>query len=383
MFRLVLGCALILPFFFSTPGYGEEKSGACPSDSISRQVEAGLALFGEQDGEIANLKDRMGHYDVPGLSIAVLHDTDCIWTAEYGIAREGTPVGPTSLFQSASLSKPITAMAVMRLVEQGALDLDEDIQTYLTSWALPKGAHSDEKPVTIRAILSHTAGFNAHGFPGFGPNETIPTAVDILNGAAPEYSKAVVVETAPGTEWRSSGGAYTVLQVLMEDVTGIPFPQLMQGLILKPFDMRNSTFDQPLAGEDQALAAHAFDEEGKLRPTHIYPTLAASGLWTTPTDLIKLLKNLHASYRHDTGVLSQTSAQILMREDVEGMGLGFAVDGEGDLLRLTHGGSNKGFKAFLGSWPARGEAVVLMTNGENGGPLQHEIFRGLSGLFGW
>lgn len=333
--------------------------------------------------EVYRLAERMAHYHVPGLSLAVVEEGKVAFSESYGDARKGEPVTPVTRFQAASLSKPVTAVAVMRLAEQGILDLDVDIRVYLKSWSLPEGAWDDDNPVTIRQILSHTAGLTVHGFAGYAPPEPIPAVADILNGVAPANSAAIIVDLTPGTEWRYSGGGYTVLQVLMEDVTGEPFPVLMKRLVLEPFEMTHSTFDQPQDQTAHAFAAQAHDCDGMLRPTHSYPELAAAGLWTTPADLAHLLVNFMASYSREGGVLTRASAHILATPVTEGMGPGFAVDGQGGGLRLTHGGSNMGFKCFLAAWPERSRAVVMMSNADQGGALQRELFNTLGQHYGW
>lgn len=352
---------------------------------LRRVIEQGVVPTSHILGapEVYRLAERMAHYHVPGLSLAVVDEGKIAFSEAYGDARKGEPVTPVTRFQAASLSKPVTAIAVMRLVEQGMLDLDADIRVYLKSWSLPEGAWNDDHPVTIRRILSHAAGFTVHGFAGYAPGDAAPAVVDILNGAAPANSAPIVVDLLPGTEWRYSGGGYTALQVLMEDVTGEPFPTLMKRLVLDPFEMTHSTFDQPFDQSTHAFAAHAHDGSGALRPTHRYPELAAAGLWTTSADLASLLANVMASYSGDGGVLTQASAQILSTPVTDGMGPGFAVDGQAGGVRLTHGGSNMGFKCFLAAWPERGRAVVMMSNADQGGALQRELFNTLGQHYGW
>ncbi len=372
---------LMATLLFATPASAEDDD----IMRLRRALENGDALVASKanSAELYSLVERMAHYKVPGLSVAVVEDGATVFADAYGDARVGEPATPVTLFQAASISKPVTAVAVMRLVEMGKLNLDADISTYLTSWDLPEGAQDAAHPVTIRRILSHTAGFTVHGFRGYAPDEPVPTVIEVLGGAAPANSPAIYVDQPPGASWRYSGGGYTVLQQLMEDVTGQPFAELMQVLVLEPFGMSHSTFMQPLDGLHYAFAAGAHDEEGKARPTHTYPELAAAGLWTTPSDLAALLVNLMASYRGEGGVLSKASVVVLTTQVSDGMGPGFAVDGQGEGLRLTHGGSNRGFRCFLAAWPERGQGVVLMGNGEQGGPLQREVFENLTRHYGW
>jgi CubicO group peptidase (beta-lactamase class C family) len=342
--------------------------------------------------EVASLAARMAHYHVPGLSLAVIKDGKVAFADAFGEARVGEPATPVTLFQAASLSKPVTAIAVMRLVEEGVLDLDADIRTYLRRWSLPQGAESDTHPATIRGILSHTAGFTVHGFRGYAPGEPVPGLTDILNGAAPANSPPIYVDKTPGESYRYSGGGYVVLQLLMEDVTGEPFEALMQRLVLEPMGMTRSTFAQPLDPASAGFAATAHDADGNIRPTHTYPETAPAALWTTPGDMARLLVDIAASYRDGSGVLSQASVREMATQvsagkgpgfSGHGMGLGFAVDGAGETLQLSHGGSNKGFKSHFALWPERGAGVVMMGNADQAGKLERELFQTLGRHYGW
>jgi CubicO group peptidase (beta-lactamase class C family) len=193
------------------------------------------------------LADRMAALNVPGVSIAVVHDGKIEWARGFGVTRVGGPgVTPDTLFQAASISKPVTAMAVLRLAESGKLDLDADVNQYLKSWKVPENTFTQKTKVTLRELLTHTAGITVHGFPGYASDSARPTVVQVLNGEKPANTSAILVDTIPGTDWRYSGGGFVVTQLLLEDVTGQAFPTLMHDIVLGPIGMTRSTYEQPL-----------------------------------------------------------------------------------------------------------------------------------------
>ncbi|HEY9909415.1 MAG TPA: serine hydrolase domain-containing protein, partial [Thermosynechococcaceae cyanobacterium] len=242
-------------------------------------------------GSPKNLYEQLARYHTPGISIAVINDFEIEWARGFGVCEAETTraVTPDTLFQAASISKPVFALAVMRLVQEGRLNLDEDINTYLTSWRAP--AIEDWQPrITLRQLLSHTAGLTVHGFPGYRNSEPLPTTVQILNGEPPANTDKVEVNIIPGLHHRYSGGGTTVAQQVLVDVLGKPFPEIMRELVLDPLGMTNSTYQQPLPNHWSAKAAtaHLFSGiplEGK---HHVYPEMAAAGLWTTAADLAKV-----------------------------------------------------------------------------------------------
>src|SRR5262249_52896144 len=159
---------------------------------------------------------RMAHYHVPGLSIACIHNGTVEWTQAFGVVRVGgAPVTPDTLFQAGSISKSLTALAVLRLVEQGKLNLDTDVSQYLRSWKIPTNNFTKQKKVTLRELLSHTAGATIHGFHGYTAGQTVPTLVQVLNGEKPANSAPVTIDFVPGTNFRYAGGGYAIVQQIL------------------------------------------------------------------------------------------------------------------------------------------------------------------------
>jgi len=168
----------------------------------------------------------MAELHVLGVSITVIHNGEIEWARGFGVTRVGGPaVTQGTLFQAASISKPVTAMAVLHLVGSGKLDLDADVNQYLKAWKVPTNKFTETSKVTLRELLTHTAGMTVHGFPGYASDSALPTVVQVLNGEKPANTPAILVDTIPGSDWRYSGGGFVVTQVLLQDVTGKASPR--------------------------------------------------------------------------------------------------------------------------------------------------------------
>lgn len=331
------------------------------------------------------LADEMARLGVPGASIAVIHGGEVEWARGYGtVTPGGAPVTASTLFQAASISKPVAAMGALKMVEEGKLELDRDVNSYTTLWKLPKDA--DNNPVTLRQLLSHTAGTTVHGFPGYAAGAPVPTLVQLLNGAKPANTGGVHVTTRPGRQWRYSGGGYEVAQYVMTERTKTPFAELMEQKVLKPLAMTDSTFAQPLPPALLARAALPHDRSGKPIPggPHTYPEQAAAGLWTTPTDLAKFaIETRRSAAGQSNLVLSQAMTHLMLTPVMQSYGLGVGMDGDGQAQSFGHGGSNAGYRARMTAYTERGDGVVVMTNGDGGGELAEELVRAVAAEYGW
>ncbi len=359
---LILGCM------------AQEKPSTSSSiaERISR-IENGLVPNSVAKGEPLpqyNIAERMRHYHVPGLSAAFIEDGKIVWVRTYGVAdvTTGAPVTPATLFQAASISKPVTAVAVMKLVQQGKLHLDEDVNRELTTWKVPEGDTTKKEKVPVQRLLSHTAGLTVHGFAGYAEGEPLPTLVNILNGQKPANSDPVRVEAVPGTAFNYSGGGYVVLRTLMSDITRTPFPDLMKQLVLEPMGMAHSTFAQPLPRELWKVAASAHQSDGQPFPGrfHTYPELAPDGLWTTATDLAKFAIEIQKAIGGRSAVISQETAREMLTEQMKGYALGFRVGNEDGKNYFEHDGSNYGFFSEMIAYTgAPGQGLIILTNGNN------------------
>jgi CubicO group peptidase (beta-lactamase class C family) len=241
----------------------------------------------------------MQFYKTPGVSIALINDGRIEWARGYGVLEAGGKdlVTTETLFQAASISKSLSAMLALRLVEQGKLDLDNDVNQRLVSWKVPDNEFTKEQKVTLRRLLSHTAGVTVQGFLGYPVDKALPSLQQILNGEKPANSAAIRVDMKPGSSFRYSGGGYVVLQQLVMDVTGKSFPALMEKSLLQRLGMTHSTFQQPLSPNlaSRAAAGHLPNGVEMSGKWFVLPELAPAGLWTTPTDLARLVIEVQKS----------------------------------------------------------------------------------------
>ncbi len=334
------------------------------------------------------LAARMKNFNVPGVSIAVIHEGKIEWARGFGVTQiDGPPVTPDTLFQAGSISKPVASMGALKLVEQGKLKLDEDVNQTLTSWKLPENEFTKTKKVTLRALMTHSAGLTVHGFPGYAAGEPVPTVPQVLDGAKPQVNtEAVRVHMEPGSKWEYSGGGITIMQLMMTDVAKKPFPTLMRELVLGPLGMTASTYEEPLPEAKRAVAATPYYPQLRAVPggPHTYPEMAAAGLWTTASDLARWAIAVQEGVSGKRNpVLSQASLQQMTRKQFEGWGLGVGVNAEGEKATFSHGGVDEGFDAQLFAYTNKGEGVAVMTNANGGQNLTIEIMRAIAKEYGW
>src|SRR5579864_8702463 len=333
------------------------------------------------------LRQFMKKYNIPGLSVAVIDNYKIAWAKGFGMTAPGgtDPVTPATLFQAGSISKPVAATGALSLVEKGKLALDEEVNQKLTTWKVPENEFTQTEKVTLRRLMSHTAGLTVHGFPGYAVGQPIPTLVQIFNGEKPANTAPIRVDTVPGTKMRYSGGGVTIEQQLMLDVTGQPFPQFMQEAVLTKIGMTDSTYEQPLPA---ARAAHAATGtrpnfqpvEGKW---HIYPEMAAAGLWTTPTDLakfaIEIALSKHGKANH---ILSQKMTQEMLTPVMDDVGLGLFMEKDNP-GQFGHNGADEGFQALLTMNADTGNGVALMADSDNGISVMNYVLRRVAKEYAW
>ena len=287
---------------------------------------------------------QMATHHVPGVSIAVIDSGRIVWAKGFGVKEAGAtdPVTPATLFQAASISKPVAATGMLRLVQQGTLSLDENVNTYLRSWKVPDNKFTEKEKVTLRRIVSHNAGLTVHGFPGYTMGDAIPTTVQVLNGEKPANTAPVRVDTFPSAISNYSGGGVTIEQLLLQDVTRKPFPLFMKEMVLDPVGMSRSTYEQPLPESRRSEAASAHTASGTVikGKWHVYPEMAAAGLWTTPTDLATWALEIAAARAgRSSTVLSRELATQMLTVQKAPFGLGPSLEGSGTGFHFGHGGS--------------------------------------------
>lgn len=359
-------------------------------DAVKRRaIETNLATAVPIEGvRGATLEQRMKELGVPALSYAVVENGKVVLAAAYGEADValGRRATPSTLFQAASLSKPVTAMAAMELVERGKLRLDEPVNSILRSWKLPENELTAKTPVTLRLLLSHSAGTTVHGFPGYGRDAAQPAITQVLEGTKPANTKAIVVDLAPNTKYRYSGGGTTVAQVALADHTAMPFADFMRRTVLGPLGMTASTYQQPLppSRRDKAATAYAIGKREVDGKWHVYPEQAAAGLWTTPTDLGKVIIELqNALAGRPTKLLSIDAARHMLTPRFEAgpgssIGIGFFIDDRGGARYFSHGGSNEGFRATIYGAIDGSKGVVVMANSDTASAVITDVLNSVA-----
>src|SRR5277367_4822446 len=353
---------------------------------VTSGLVGGVVIKGDEHAT-HTLADRMNELKVPGVSIAVIHQGTIEWARGFGVRSvDGSPVTADTMFQAGSISKPLAAMAALRLVQQGKLSLDTDLNTYLISWKLPSDPVAAGKPITLRELLTHTAGTTVHGFPGYANNEPVPTLVQVLNGEKPANTPAIRSEAAPGVNWKYSGGGFTIMQQVLIDVTQEPFPELLHDSVLAPIGMSHSTYEQPLPKTFQSFAATPYRSDGEPVEggAHTYPEMAAAGLWTTPTDLARYTIEVERSLAGKSNVVLSTEMTRQMLTAGQGSwGLGPETGGTATDPLFRHGGVDAGFECLMVAYENRGEGAIVMTNAQGGGVLAMEIMRSIAAEYEW
>lgn len=372
------------------------------SDAASAQTDASgdvASLIARIEGpqspnrqgyDALTLPELMQRFRVPGVSIAVIRNYRIHWAKGYGVAdvETGQPVDTGTVFQAASISKPVFAMTVVRLAQDGRLSLDDDVNAILQSWRVPKSELTREQPVTLRSLLSHTSGADdGFGFPGYDPGAPRPTLVQILNGQKPSNVGPVLFARPPYTGAKYSGGGVTLAQLAVTDVVRRPLADLARDAVFAPLGMSRSSFEQPIAAALAARAARAHSGAGRRmgEAWHVYPEQAAAGLWTTPSDLARFVIEVQRASRGPKGtVLTQASArEMLAAVGTGGFAVGLAVAQRGEGWYFSHGGANWGFRCNLLAHFRKGYGVVIMTNSDSGGPLIAELEARVAAAYGW
>jgi len=307
----------------------------------------------------------MKQYDVPGAGITVIKDREILWSQSYGFKDVNTQVKVSNqtMFQAASISKPITALATLNLAKDGLLNINKPVNQYIKHWKIPNYKTSDTNPILIKQLINHTSGLSVHGFAGYQTKEMVPSLIEVLNGASileqvfslkNVNSAPIEVIDTPGEQYKYSGGGYSVLQQVLVDYTGDDFSALMHKNIFLKLKMKNSTFQQPVTDKltAQLASGHIDIDDTVDGKYHIYPEQAAAGLWTTSEDLAKVLIDIQKSLFDDSGLmLSKSFAEKMTTPSFDTfLGLGFFlrnVSNQIDNFYFYHDGRNKGFSSSL------------------------------------
>ena len=365
------------------------------------QVENNLIPFVPVKGFKGwNILDRMKYYKVPGVSIAVIKDYKIDWAKGYGLVdtSKKKPVTTETMFSAGSISKFLMAVTALKMVEDGQIDLEKPINNYLTSWKIAENDLTKKTPITLRMLLSHSAGTSQSSYFGFTPNQLLPTIVEVLSGAKISETRPVVVNSEPNKEFRYSGGGSMIAQLALMDVSKQSFSNLTQKILFDKLGMKNSTFEQPLPMKFKKQSSWAYSSASWFKGMpYVYPQQAAAGLYTTPTDLAKFFIDIQNSYIGKGKILSQsmTKKMLTSQQNVsdgsykEQMGIGpFLIqrtdntDPNGVYFEFT--GVNAGFLAYGMASITGGNAVIIMLNsGDDVNGLGKELRRAVAKVYNW
>lgn len=332
----------------------------------------------ESDSLTQIITSLMEKHHIPGVSILSINNGEIANEITIGIKQAKTDqlIDSSTMFSVGSISKVVNAVLVLKLVKEGKLDLDSDVNEYLTTWKVPLSKMTQDQPVTLRRILSHTAGFSVHGFADYQPGEKLPTTLQILNGSGPAKNRKVKVIFPVGSKFKYSGGGTTVSQLLVEEVTGLPYAEAAETHLIKPLGLNRSTYQNPLPSSyDNIAKAHG--KRGQIRALprayEAMPEQAASGLWTTPRDLFAILKSLFES-EHQDGLLNpELVSDMISKEENTAFGLGPKTTNRDGRLIIHHNGANDSYRAHWKVFWDDKSGYIIFTNGSNGSDLINEL----------
>ena len=390
-------------------GFTRATNGAPPKTTVAEKlsaaaqqaaVETGLRLpvkFGQEQVNTFTVNERLAHHKVPGISFALINNGKVAWAQGYGTvsAQSDDAITVNTVFQAASIAKPVTVFAVMRMQEQGVLDINASIETYLTSLTLAKGEQTPETPVTFKNVLAHSSGLTAGGYLGYEQGAAIPSDLQTFTGEAPANTKTARVETTPGSQVSYSGAGYTLAEIALSDTFQQPFERLMASWVLADMGMSNSAFDidYPLQQGVQVALGHETSGKTLSGGWRLHPEQAAAGLWSTPTDLARFAIETTKAYQGQSKLLSQASAREMLAPIMPGQDLSaqfggqpamtFIVAGAGKQLLFKHGGGTQGYSCFMLMYPETGNGAVFMTNSDAGYSIGLEMLRAASFVYNW
>ena len=356
------------------------------NEQIAR-VEASLTAGLVIDGKFSSLAERMEHYKVTGVSVAVIDNYQIVWAKGYGYAdkKEGRKVNTSTMFEPGSISKSLNAVGILQLAQQGKLDLYQDINQYLTTWKFPYDTISHGKKITTAQLLSHTAGLGVHGFPGYRRDTAIAAVTDILDGRPPSNTEAVRSVAEPGTGPRYSGGGILITQQMLTDLTKQRYEEYMDEHVFRPLGMTNSSYNQPPAVSKRKNLATGYKNDGKEVPGKyfVYPEKAAAGLWTTPTDICKYLIEIQQAYQGKSSkVLNQEMVKLHVTPYKNDVAMGTYIQNRNGEKYFVHSASNEGFTGYFLAGLTNGKGVALFANSEDGYVLL-ELLNSIALEYNW
>ncbi|MFP9100637.1 serine hydrolase [Flavobacterium sp. RHBU_24] len=373
-----------------------------PLQNRIKKVENGLIPYVPVKGLPGwTIAQRMGTHKIPGMSIAVIDNYKIDFAKSYGYADtiQKVPATNNTIYSAGSVSKMVTAIIVMRLVDKGLLDLDTDVNQYLTTWKIEPSSYTVGKGTTLRMLLSHTAGTSQSSYWGFKQGQApLPSIKQILDGDPIAGTRRVVVNSEPGKEFRYSGGGYMIVQMVLMDVLKADFETIARKYVFNPLKMDSSTFDQPLPKKYLTRLSTGYSEAPWYTPgTYVYPQQAAAGLHTNATDLALLIIEMEKSLAGTSSFLKTETVRQMLTPQIEisngqyteEMGLGAFLyrrsDATGDNVSyFEHVGVNAGFVGFATGSLAGGHGVLILLNsGDDFNGFGKELIRSIAAAYQW
>lgn len=391
--RTVLAAALTLALPACDGGRARTEAAAGDSAVVAARIAAvegdvACARLRVAGAPPRTLVERMAHHHVNALSVAVIHAGRIEWARAWGLAdvEEPRPATSATLFQPGSISKSLNAVALLRLVQSGRVDLDADINRYLVSWHFPYDSVAAGAVITPGMLLSHTAGLSVHGFRGYAPGAPLPTVAQILDGRPPAVNEPVRSRLPPGLRYKYSGGGTMIAQQLLMDLTGRPYDACLRDSVLAPLGMTASSFTQPPPPEEAPRRATGYTAGGARVPGGhtVLAEQAAGGLWTTPTDLARFVLEVQRA-RHGRGrLLGRTMARQMTAPYLEGSpGLGVFLEEIGGVPYFTHAAGNIGFSGVFYGGLERDDGVVACVNTDEGLEMLKEVVATVARVYAW
>ncbi len=342
------------------------KESAVRKGQLDSGIRGQVRFIGETEN-LSSIAEKMSTYNIPALSLTIIHEGEIAWSDIYRNPNfpDESGLDCSSIFQAASLSKPVTMLAAIRMQAAGEINLDENIQEYLTDYVLPPGKQTDDNPVTFRNIFSHTSGITSGGYDGYSKDLPMPSDVEVLLGA--------------------SGVNSPPIEVALQDVFADEFSNIMKKWILEPAGMEHSEFTQPIITSEPHHIARGYTSSGTVLQGgwRNHPEQAAAGLWSTASDLAKFLLEIYNAYQGRNSIFSQEDITSMIDDERDGLVYGFIVNRSNDDISLTHYGGNAGYRTGMTISLTMGNGLVYLINSDNGGSLGNELLLSAAQVYDW
>jgi CubicO group peptidase (beta-lactamase class C family) len=342
--------------------------------------------------EISQMKNHIDSIclseNIVGMDVAVIVQGEIKWRHHYGFANNLSKdkVDSNSIFQCASISKAMTAVGVLKLVDEGKIDLDKNVNTYLENWQIKESKLTKDSVVSVRRLLNHTAGFRTQGSWGYRQNDSLPSLIEVMTGKG--KTGKIKLRNVPGTEWNYSNEGYMILQKIIEDISGETFENYMQRVLFQPLGMSNSTFKKYRLRDSIPYLVSGHIKKGKLIKGS-WPLVvesAVGGLWSTTTDISRYIIEIQSIFAGEKkGVLSRGLVEEMLKPHLNSWGLGTYTRLEADGMQyFGHTGSNFGYRLmFDASYDLRQGGFVLFFNSEIEDRIFSKVYSPIMDLYGW